>query len=160
MAGYDWSQGKSKNAVYAEECNIITKTALATKLKVPGVVIDKASFIEPCEWHHTGKYFNETDYYDLEGIQKQLTDNPALMLELQQLKLEYQKKRRQQGQQIRGVFRYKEWYQQQIRGGNRWSNKYWTFSFSSPIKGIAVWKSSSDFVAILDPRTGEQITRR
>ena len=28
--------------------------------------------IKPAEWHHTGKYFNETDFYDLEEVKRRL----------------------------------------------------------------------------------------
>ena len=38
------------------------------------------SIITPTEWHHTGKHFNETDFYDLEDVKEQLEelDVPSL----------------------------------------------------------------------------------
>jgi len=62
--GYNWCCGKSVNALYAEEEGKFTASALAKKLSVSSKAIKKV--LEPCEWHHTSRFFNETDYYSYE----------------------------------------------------------------------------------------------
>lgn len=67
MAGYDWSEGKSNNAVDAEDRGLMTAGDLAKSLG-----LRKAStiqeFLFPCEWHHSSKFFNEIDYFDPEEV--------------------------------------------------------------------------------------------
>ena len=67
MAGYDWSEGKSNNAVDAEDRGLMTAGDLAKSLG-----LRKAStiqeFLYACEWHHSSKFFNEIYYYDPESV--------------------------------------------------------------------------------------------
>ena len=63
MAGY-FEFSKSNNAIAAEEDGRYPATQLAKRLGVTTQAI-KAT-LEPCEWHHTSKMYNKTDYYDME----------------------------------------------------------------------------------------------
>ncbi len=68
MAGYSgWS--KSNNAIMAEEdkkfplsraVRYVSKEAGCTQKKARETLEE----IGPCEWHHTSKMYNRTDYYD------------------------------------------------------------------------------------------------
>ena len=61
MAGYrDFS--KSNNALDAEAANRFPASVLARKLKVRTAAIK--ALMEPREWHHSSKHYNEVDYYD------------------------------------------------------------------------------------------------
>jgi hypothetical protein len=62
MSGYNWSEGKSSRAVNAEEDGKMTATQLAKALKCNSRAV--AALLSPCEWHHTSKAFNCTNYYD------------------------------------------------------------------------------------------------
>lgn len=66
-------QGKSDNAIFAESTGrfpltraipIVAKELKITR-KAARQLIEEAG---PCEWHHTSKYGNATDYYDTEEI--------------------------------------------------------------------------------------------
>src|SRR5574344_3170610 len=80
MAGYDWINGKSNNAVYSEENGkanksqinkeLLEKYEVPLKVKEVKDLID-SGFINRSEWHHTSKYFNRTDYYDIEGLKEE-----------------------------------------------------------------------------------------
>lgn len=81
MAGYNWFEGKSNNAVRAEEKGLVTKSKItAAWLRENGInetatfikFLIKADVIWPDEWHHTSKYFNETNYYSAESIKEHL----------------------------------------------------------------------------------------
>lgn len=81
MAGYNWFAGKSNNAVWAEEEGKVTKSKItAAWLRENGIdetvafikFLITADVIWPDEWHHTSKYFNETDYYSAETIAETL----------------------------------------------------------------------------------------
>jgi len=61
MAGY-YGYSKSNNAVDAEKSKRFPASVLARKLRVTTAAIK--SLLDPCEWHHTSGWFNETDYYD------------------------------------------------------------------------------------------------
>jgi len=73
MAGYDWGQGKSNNAVDAEDRGLMTASALAKKLglKKAGTV---SEFLYPSEWHHASSYYNEVDYYDPDDVTPELLE--------------------------------------------------------------------------------------
>lgn len=60
MAGYD-GFSKSNNAIYAESEDKFPATVAAKKLGVSAAAIK--AILSPCEWHHTGKMYNRTDYY-------------------------------------------------------------------------------------------------
>ncbi len=61
MAGYD-GYSKSNNAVAAESEGRYPASTLARKLGVKTGAI--RALMDPCEWHHTSKRYNTTDYYD------------------------------------------------------------------------------------------------
>ena len=61
MSGY-YFFSKSNNAIYAEENGRFSASRLARRIGVKSKAIK--ALMEPCEWHHTSKHFNETDYYD------------------------------------------------------------------------------------------------
>ena len=80
MAGYDWSRGKSNNAVSAEDDGGLMPLSKIKKVDIDSLGIDIAlseakllawhGYWMPREWHHTSKFFNETDYYDLEDLKE------------------------------------------------------------------------------------------
>ena len=61
MPGY-CEYSKSNNAVEAEEDHRfpISRLCRLYGLKTKSV----KDLVEPCEWHHTSKFYNEVDYYD------------------------------------------------------------------------------------------------
>jgi len=64
------NQGKSDRALEAEGQGFLTATALGRRLGVSAAAI-RAVLGKGAEWHHTGKFFNKTDYYCI----AQITDN-------------------------------------------------------------------------------------
>ena len=73
MAGYDWNSGKSNNAVDAEEngklplSRAVKSVARRTGIKQK----DTRQFIKwlgNCEYHHTSKFYNATEYYDADAV--------------------------------------------------------------------------------------------
>lgn len=82
MAGYNWFEGKSNNAVWAEEEGLVTKSKItAAWLRANGIdetvtfikFLIKADAIWEDEWHHTSKFFNMTNYYSAESIKERLS---------------------------------------------------------------------------------------
>lgn len=53
-------QSKSERSQQAIDKGLLTKNQLKTWQKRAV----EQGVIKPCEWHHTGKYFNKTDYYN------------------------------------------------------------------------------------------------
>lgn len=84
MTGYNWFAGKSNNAVWAEEVeDKVTKSKITAAWLRRNEINETATFIKflitadviwPDEWHHTSKYFNETDYYSAETIAETLAE--------------------------------------------------------------------------------------
>jgi hypothetical protein len=76
MAGYDWMAGMSNNAVVAHESGKMTATQAAKWLSrwFKGC---KASHIKACfdstEWHHTGKFYNQTGFYERDWMLEELS---------------------------------------------------------------------------------------
>lgn len=73
MAGYNWKAGKSNNAVAAENKGIVTASALAKFVKrfknYKGcTAADVKKALIRAEFHHTSKFFNATDYFDLRDL--------------------------------------------------------------------------------------------
>jgi hypothetical protein len=67
MSGYDWSKGKSNNAISAENDGKLPATQFAKWARkwFPGVVAqDVRIALVATEWHHSSKFFNRVDYYD------------------------------------------------------------------------------------------------
>lgn len=63
MAGYDWINGMSNNAVEAYD------DGMAPSSKIPGIpspLVKK--YGSPSEWHHTASWFNKTDFYKIECV--------------------------------------------------------------------------------------------
>lgn len=56
------SNAKSVNAVRAEADDRLSATALARRLRVRPAAV--RAILAPSEWHHTGKFAAETDFYD------------------------------------------------------------------------------------------------
>lgn len=71
MAGY-FEFSKSNNAVSAEEDGRFPASQLAKRLGVTTQAIK--AVLEPCEWHHTSKLYNKTDYYDSEEAIERLDE--------------------------------------------------------------------------------------
>jgi hypothetical protein len=61
MAGWNNKKGKSNNAVNAEQQGMMNATKLSKLIKVSSIAITR--FMQPLEWHHTSRFFNQTNYY-------------------------------------------------------------------------------------------------
>lgn len=61
MSGYADDFSKSNNALAAECDGKFPASVLASKLGVKTGAIRE--LMKPCEWHHTSKHYNSTDYY-------------------------------------------------------------------------------------------------
>lgn len=66
MAGY-CGLSKSNNAITAESEGKFPASVLAKRLGVKTGAIK--ALMTPCEWHHTSKHYNCTDYYDGELLE-------------------------------------------------------------------------------------------
>ena len=69
MAGYNWREGKSNNAVAAESEGKMVATKFAIYVRrwksLKGcTAADIKEGCEASEWHHSGKFYNSVDYYD------------------------------------------------------------------------------------------------
>jgi hypothetical protein len=82
MAGYS-GYSKSNNALVAESEGKMPLTE-ATKMlaEIAHVTQKKAREIfknvGPCEWHHTSKMYNRTDYYDIAGALYYIACTPII----------------------------------------------------------------------------------
>lgn len=65
MAGYAQDFSKSNNAVDAERAGRFPASVLAKRIGVKCGAIK--ALLSPCEWHHTSKHYNATDYYSEES---------------------------------------------------------------------------------------------
>ncbi|MDF5050484.1 hypothetical protein P3646_06790 [Vibrio parahaemolyticus] len=63
---------KSNNAIFAEEENKFPISEISKRTKLATDTI--RYFFEPCEWHHTSKLYNKTDYYDYNEIVENIDD--------------------------------------------------------------------------------------
>ena len=82
MAGY-YGYSKSNNAVDAEQNGIHPlTTAVKILASAAGITQKKAraifNSVGACEWHHTSKYYNKTDYYDVQGAAYCLLCEPLI----------------------------------------------------------------------------------
>ncbi len=72
MAGYDWSSGKSNNAVEAEENGKLPLSRAVKSVSRRAGITQAAArqfikWLGCCEYHHTSKFYNSTDYYDADA---------------------------------------------------------------------------------------------
>jgi len=65
MAGYSHDFSKSNNALAAEAAGCHPATEVARLLRVPVEVVRRHG---AREWHHTSKWYNKTDYYDVDDV--------------------------------------------------------------------------------------------
>jgi hypothetical protein len=82
MSGYDWQNGKSNNAVDAEENGIMPASKIAAAVKrfrrFRGcTAADVKTALRRSEWHHTSKAFNRTDFFDFRDLAE--LDNRLLL---------------------------------------------------------------------------------
>lgn len=73
-SGYLESGGESVNAEIARSQGLGTAKDIVRELKKEGYDVketDLRDFIEPSEWHHTGKSMAKTDFYDIEDIDEE-----------------------------------------------------------------------------------------
>lgn len=68
MTGYNWKHGKSDSAVEAEKSGHYHATKCGKILGIATAVIK--SNLSTSEWHHTGKFYQKTDYYDIEVVRE------------------------------------------------------------------------------------------
>ncbi len=84
MAGYNYAEGMSNNAVRAYDVGMFTLSKLTKSMLVDaglgGITVAFARWLaaekiwEPAEWHHTGgSWYNKSDFYDLDML-KELID--------------------------------------------------------------------------------------
>lgn len=75
MAGYQDDYSKSNNAVAAENSGRYPASKIA---EILGVKIGAVKALcHSSEWHHTSKFYNSTEYYDLESAQEILAELKA-----------------------------------------------------------------------------------
>lgn len=83
MAGYNWEAGKSNNAVSAEENGRMPKSKIKKEhLREFGINISLTdlkllidnNYVRTREWHHTSGYFNRTEFFDLQEISENLSN--------------------------------------------------------------------------------------
>lgn len=74
-SGYcGWSRSKRASAAEREGKRPLSRFVQLIRPEFPGVTAaDVRAVIQPCEWHHTSKMVNPTDYYDPREI---LVDHP------------------------------------------------------------------------------------
>jgi len=75
MAGYAHDYSKSNNALDAEANGLYPASVVARELSVP---VDAVRAAGAVEWHHTSKMYNETEYYDLDGVREFLATDEGL----------------------------------------------------------------------------------
>lgn len=80
MSGYS-GYSKSNNAVNAESRGLVTATEAARRLGVTTGAIK--AILYASEWHHSSKFFNQVDYYDLAEI------TPEELTELKEFSAKY-----------------------------------------------------------------------
>lgn len=68
MAGYSFDYSKSNNALIAEGDGKLPLSRAARATKIPAELIGR--FVDRCEWHHSSKFYNRVDYYDLAEIEE------------------------------------------------------------------------------------------
>ena len=77
-SGYLNSGGESVNASIARSQGLGTAKDIVRELKKAGYDVNETDlryFIEPSEWHHTGKNMAKTDFYNIENIdEKELNE--------------------------------------------------------------------------------------
>jgi len=84
--GYNWEEGKSQNAVWAEEEGLFPASKLAS---IYGVETQAISHLLPWEeWHHTSHAFNKTYYYSRDKVEERLDEIKALSKEIRRQRKE------------------------------------------------------------------------
>lgn len=110
-AGYNWDAGMSNNAVnaYGQGLKPLSKIT-NSDLKENNIELTldqfkqaaKLQLIFPAEWHHTGKGFNQTNFYNLPEISEYLKQHPIDVSKLNETLQENQNEVRVRGE-------YAEW---------------------------------------------------
>jgi len=62
MAGYDWQNGMSNNAVEAYDRGLVPASKVGRG--IPAALVDQFCWYE--EWHHASAHFNKVKFYDRE----------------------------------------------------------------------------------------------
>ena len=57
---------RSERSQYAIESGLVTKSQLKAWQKRAV----ESGAVRPCEWHHTGKFYNKTNYFDLTDFEE------------------------------------------------------------------------------------------
>lgn len=83
MSGYNWRHGKSNRAVHAEtEGKLPLTRAIVAVARQAGCTQAAARValvaVGPCEWHHSSKFYNRVDYYDVAAALRYLAAQPEL----------------------------------------------------------------------------------
>jgi len=77
MAGYDRSEWKSNNALFAEEMGMRTASSLAKVLKKDVQAYEVETTFEAAAWHHTSGRYNVTNYF-WEPVVEMLAKTPSI----------------------------------------------------------------------------------
>jgi hypothetical protein len=99
MAGYSWKKGMSNNAVDAYRSGKLPASKMAKYLHSRRLIrgctaADIRDIVHTSEYHHTGKYFNSTLFYDVETIfdyRFEIRENIKMRKEFQALKRRFKK---------------------------------------------------------------------
>ena len=88
MAGYDYWNGMSNNAVDAYSNGIVPHSKLrASHVSHLGITLKKAKDLikdgrwYSSEYHHSSKFYNEVDFYDVDVLRELLEDEPEILTE-------------------------------------------------------------------------------
>lgn len=134
-------QSMSENAKFAYDSGLLSKAKIS-KYDLESADIDlpvgfikslMPTIITPTEWHHTGKFYNATDFYDMQDVKEQLADIDIdrhleiYKKEQEEKRLEQERKRNEKG--YYAYLEYGEW------GGTRKHPKLTHFKDYAFIKG-------------------------
>ena len=81
--GYNWKKGMSNRAVKAYLKDKVPISKITRKLLNEygiNITVKKAKYIliykiGPCEYHHTSKFFNRTDFYNMHSLKEYVKKN-------------------------------------------------------------------------------------
>ena len=84
---------RSERSQYAIESGLVTKSQLKAWQKRAV----ESGAVRPCEWHHTGKYFNKTNYFDLTDFEELNPKDFPLLKKIPEVLLYRKKKKKKYG---------------------------------------------------------------
>lgn len=74
MSGYN-GFSKSNNAIDAENQGLLTASQVAKRISHGATAAGVKAILKSTEWHHSSKFYNQVDYYDLEMELEEAKEN-------------------------------------------------------------------------------------